>query len=390
MSADTERLIRDVESALIERGIAEVVNVHESHGPEVVVHDHSRSVIEAVLDVLDLERRDAENRRLGAWDALTELSDREHSLASATAGVSEVHTLVGATAEALRDELYAGKPAVAQAQENRDRRLQAATLDRLVTWLQVLAEHDPESAESAGVSVLRVQQYRDEAIRGAETHPVVASPDTLAEIDIARLSRYFDASNAHRDPEAVTAVRILKLTEEAGEAAAAYIGLIGQNPRKGVQNGLDEVLSEVLDVAVTALGIYEHLTGAKGQALTAVAEKIHAVAQRALGTGASVAAPALNPTDRERLVRATAGLSLRDRFACAIATAGVGGFSITSDPTEFVQEIERWEASADWEKDAYPDEYPGWAYEDRENFRDQADAVLALLGIPDGAFEVRP
>ncbi|MEU8818378.1 hypothetical protein [Actinoplanes sp. NPDC048796] len=47
--------------------------------------------------------------------------------------------------------------------------------------------------------------------------------------------------------------RILKVTEEAGEAAAAWIGMLGQNPRKGVTHTRDDVAAELADVAFTAL-----------------------------------------------------------------------------------------------------------------------------------------
>ncbi|GIM94423.1 hypothetical protein [Paractinoplanes toevensis] len=41
--------------------------------------------------------------------------------------------------------------------------------------------------------------------------------------------------------------------EEAGEAAAAWIGTIGQNPRKGFTHGRQDVADELGDVAFTAL-----------------------------------------------------------------------------------------------------------------------------------------
>lgn len=97
---------------------------------------------------------------------------------------------------------------------------------------------------------------------------------------LVALSRRIDAGNAHRGPEAVTWGRLAKLTEESGEAIAAYIGATGQNPRKGVTHTIDDVLAELLDVAVTALGAYEHLDGHQGRALTALDAKIHAVADR--------------------------------------------------------------------------------------------------------------
>ncbi|MFJ8690197.1 MazG-like family protein [Micromonospora wenchangensis] len=48
-------------------------------------------------------------------------------------------------------------------------------------------------------------------------------------------------------------LRILKVTEEAGEAASAWIGTIGQNPRKGVTHTRDDVAAELADVVLTAL-----------------------------------------------------------------------------------------------------------------------------------------
>ncbi|MFD0555827.1 phosphoribosyl-ATP pyrophosphohydrolase [Stackebrandtia endophytica] len=48
-------------------------------------------------------------------------------------------------------------------------------------------------------------------------------------------------------------MRILKLTEEAGEAAAAWIGARGGNPRKGVTHTRDDVADELADVALSAM-----------------------------------------------------------------------------------------------------------------------------------------
>lgn len=44
----------------------------------------------------------------------------------------------------------------------------------------------------------------------------------------------------------------LKLTEEAGELAEAMLGVLGQNPRKGVCKTTDDVLNEAIDVILTA------------------------------------------------------------------------------------------------------------------------------------------
>ncbi|HWR85627.1 MAG TPA: MazG-like family protein, partial [Rhodoglobus sp.] len=92
------------------------------------------------------------------------------------------------------------------------------------------------------------------------------SEDATAQENLVALSRWIDAGNAHRDPEAQLWGRVAKIAEEHGEAVAALIGMTGQNPRKGVTHGADQVIDELLDVAITALGAVEHLTGHRGDA----------------------------------------------------------------------------------------------------------------------------
>lgn len=69
------------------------------------------------------------------------------------------------------------------------------------------------------------------------------------------MSRFRDDLQALVDAfEAVPeAVKMLKVAEEAGEAAEAYIGLYGLNPRKGFTHSRDDVADELADVAITAL-----------------------------------------------------------------------------------------------------------------------------------------
>jgi NTP pyrophosphatase (non-canonical NTP hydrolase) len=55
-------------------------------------------------------------------------------------------------------------------------------------------------------------------------------------------------------------LRLLKLSEEVGEAAAAVIGALGHNPRKGVSHTWQDVEAELCDVAVTALVALRTLT----------------------------------------------------------------------------------------------------------------------------------
>lgn len=54
--------------------------------------------------------------------------------------------------------------------------------------------------------------------------------------------------------------RISKVTEEAGEAISAFIGVTGQNPRKGITHDMDDVLNELADVAMTAILAMQHFT----------------------------------------------------------------------------------------------------------------------------------
>jgi NTP pyrophosphatase (non-canonical NTP hydrolase) len=82
-------------------------------------------------------------------------------------------------------------------------------------------------------------------------------------------------------------MRILKLTEESGEAAAAWIGLVGTNPRKGITHTREDVAAELADVAITALVAIESLGLDAREALNACADKVrHRLAQ--------------NPTSAER------------------------------------------------------------------------------------------
>ena len=74
---------------------------------------------------------------------------------------------------------------------------------------------------------------------------------------VRALRDWLDKANGADPPELTC--RILKVTEEAGEAAAAWIGVLGQNPRKGVTHTREDVAAELADVALTALVAIESL-----------------------------------------------------------------------------------------------------------------------------------
>lgn len=105
-------------------------------------------------------------------------------------------------------------------------------------------------------------------------------------LQLAALSARIDASSEHRDPEAVTWGRIAKIAEESGEVIAAFIGATGQNPRKGVTHSIDDVIEELLDVAVTALGAVEHLTGNESTSIDLLQRKVAKVCIRLFGGNA--------------------------------------------------------------------------------------------------------
>jgi len=75
---------------------------------------------------------------------------------------------------------------------------------------------------------------------------------------LAYLSRWLDESQGDRDADAVLWGRVAKVNEGAGEAIAALIGTTGQNPRMGSTHSYDDVVDELLDVAITAITEAEH------------------------------------------------------------------------------------------------------------------------------------
>ncbi|WP_420117921.1 MazG-like family protein [Micromonospora sp.] len=89
----------------------------------------------------------------------------------------------------------------------------------------------------------------------------------------ARAARaWLDATNGTDQTELTC--RILKLSEEAGEAAGAWIGVLGQNPRKGVTHTRAEVAAELADVVFTALVAIESLGLDARSLVTACAAKV--------------------------------------------------------------------------------------------------------------------
>ncbi|ANS67960.1 hypothetical protein SLINC_5736 [Streptomyces lincolnensis] len=90
-----------------------------------------------------------------------------------------------------------------------------------------------------------------------------------------RIAAALDTASGTSEHEA--AMRLMKVTEEAGEASAAYIGMTGQNPRKGTTHTPADVADELCDVIIAAAVALHSFTTAPAAVLDA---KLHAVARR--------------------------------------------------------------------------------------------------------------
>ena len=124
----------------------------------------------------------------------------------------------------------------------------------------------PGPAKEARDAVLRLLDELDRvhfqeplggAARRTSAPRVPLPPPTIDDTwaDVSALEKWLDASDADAGfsfNETLLA-RVLKLNEEAGEAAAALIGALGQNPRKGVTHTMDDVAAELIDTAVSAM-----------------------------------------------------------------------------------------------------------------------------------------
>lgn len=76
-------------------------------------------------------------------------------------------------------------------------------------------------------------------------------------------------------------VRLLKLTEEVGEVADAFIGMRGLNRRKGVCRTRDDLLAELADVIITAAVAMSGVTGDVDEARGHLERRLAAVTERA-------------------------------------------------------------------------------------------------------------
>ncbi|GGZ21512.1 hypothetical protein GCM10010387_13210 [Streptomyces inusitatus] len=97
---------------------------------------------------------------------------------------------------------------------------------------------------------------------------------------VDRLHTWLNDNNTTRPREEELLLRVLKLSEEVGEAARAVVGATGQNPRKGVTHRWEDVESELSDVIITAMVALRTLTP---NAAAVLEGRVGAVAARSLG-----------------------------------------------------------------------------------------------------------
>jgi NTP pyrophosphatase (non-canonical NTP hydrolase) len=76
-------------------------------------------------------------------------------------------------------------------------------------------------------------------------------------------------------------IRLLKLTEEVGETAEAFLGVHGLNSRKGVCRSYDDLLDELADVIITAAVAMSGVTGGAEEARSHLERRLAAVTARA-------------------------------------------------------------------------------------------------------------
>lgn len=120
--------------------------------------------------------------------------------------------------------------------------------------------------------------------------------------------------------------QLLKLSEEVGEVAEAYLGMTGLNPRKGVSRTREDLTGEVGDVIITAAVAMVFLASGPGAARAAFEAHLAAVLTR-IGLDAPPA-PAR-----------AAGKLVRDRIPELIRADGLAPVIRTADPAEYASRL---------------------------------------------------
>jgi rubrerythrin len=106
---------------------------------------------------------------------------------------------------------------------------------------------------------------------------------------VAALVAWLDAANPRTDHE--IACRVMKLAEETGEAVAAYLGMTGQNPRKGTCATVDDLASELCDVIIAAMIALATISGGAASAETSLQDQLSARFARLLARTGTAPGP---------------------------------------------------------------------------------------------------
>jgi len=124
--------------------------------------------------------------------------------------------------------------------------------------------------------------------------------------------------------EAPIESQLLKLSEEVGEVAEAYLGMTGLNPRKGVSHTREDLVGEVADVIITATVAIVRLTGGSHEARAAFQAHLAGVLTR-IGLGDTPAPPA--------------GKLVRDRIPEFIREDGLDPVIRAAGPAEYATRL---------------------------------------------------
>ncbi|RPK58339.1 hypothetical protein EES44_24145 [Streptomyces sp. ADI96-15] len=77
---------------------------------------------------------------------------------------------------------------------------------------------------------------------------------------VRRIREGLDAAAGELSARELVLFRVLKIGEEFGEVAEALHGVNGTNPRKGKSHTMEDVVKELVDVAVTTFVALESIT----------------------------------------------------------------------------------------------------------------------------------
>ncbi|GAA2266752.1 hypothetical protein GCM10010430_59770 [Kitasatospora cystarginea] len=100
------------------------------------------------------------------------------------------------------------------------------------------------------VQSMKVPPMLKDYIRQLEGHLLVGKPRVWAQVDRIHNRLAAHCEQTGRD---FVSMQVLKVQEEAGEAAQALLGVLGANPRKGNSHTMADLQAELCDVIVAGM-----------------------------------------------------------------------------------------------------------------------------------------